>query len=66
MGSKMAGRTVVITGGASGIGKGISAGLAAEGANVVIADLNLESAQSAAEEISKAGGKAIAGNAITR
>jgi meso-butanediol dehydrogenase/(S,S)-butanediol dehydrogenase/diacetyl reductase len=56
----MTGRTVIITGGASGIGKGISVGLAAEGANVVIADLNLETAQATADEITKSGGKAIA------
>ena len=56
----MAGRTVIITGGASGIGKGIAQGLANEGANVVIADLNLESAAATAAEISKSGGKAIA------
>lgn len=60
MGSKMAGRTVIITGGASGIGKGISLGLAAEGANVVIADLNLESAQSVVDEITAAGGHGLA------
>ena len=60
MGSRMAGRTVIITGGASGIGLGISKGLAAEGANIVIADLNLEAAQSAAKEISTTGAKAIA------
>lgn len=60
MGSRMAGRTVIITGGASGIGKGIAKGLAAEGANIVIADLNLESAEVAAKEISSAGGSAIA------
>ncbi len=60
MGSRMAGRTVIITGGASGIGKGIAKGLAAEGANIVIADLNLELAQVAAKEIAAAGGSAIA------
>ena len=60
MGTRMAGRTVIITGGASGIGKGIAIGLAAEGANIVIADLNLASAEAAASEISQAGGKAIA------
>lgn len=60
MGSRMAGRTVIITGGASGIGKGIAKGLAAEGANIVIADLNLESAQVAAKEIAADGGSAIA------
>jgi meso-butanediol dehydrogenase/(S,S)-butanediol dehydrogenase/diacetyl reductase len=56
----MQNRTVVITGGASGIGLGIAKGLAAEGANVVIADLNLESAQQATDEIIAAGGQAVA------
>ena len=60
MGSRMAGRTVIVTGGASGIGLGISAGLAGEGANLVIADLNLEDAQKAADVITQSGGKAIA------
>jgi meso-butanediol dehydrogenase/(S,S)-butanediol dehydrogenase/diacetyl reductase len=60
MGTRMAGRTVIITGAASGIGKGIAKGLANEGANVVIADLNLESAEATATEIGQAGGKAIA------
>jgi len=60
MGTRMAGRTVIITGAASGIGKGIAIGLATEGANVVIADLNRESAEQAANEIAQAGGKAIA------
>lgn len=60
MGSRMAGRTVIVTGGASGIGLGISTGLAGEGANLVIADLNLEDAQKAADVITQSGGKAIA------
>jgi meso-butanediol dehydrogenase/(S,S)-butanediol dehydrogenase/diacetyl reductase len=60
MSSRMQNRSVVITGGASGIGLGIAKGLAAEGANVVIADLNLESAQQATDEIIAAGGQAIA------
>jgi meso-butanediol dehydrogenase/(S,S)-butanediol dehydrogenase/diacetyl reductase len=60
MGSRMAGRTVIITGGASGIGLGICKGLADEGANVVVADLNADAAQAAADAITKAGGNAIA------
>lgn len=60
MGTKMTGRTVIITGGASGIGKGISSGLASEGANVVIADLNLAAAAATAAEITNAGGSALA------
>lgn len=60
MGARMTGRTVIITGGASGIGEGIAQGLAAEGANVVIADLNLEAAKATAESIANAGGQALA------
>ena len=60
MAARMTGRTVIVTGGASGIGAGIASGLAGEGANVVIADLNLEAAQAQAEKIIQAGGQAIA------
>ncbi len=60
MEARMAGRTVVVTGGASGIGAGIAMALAKEGANVVIADLNLDAAAEQAELIQKAGGQAIA------
>ncbi len=60
MTSRLSGRTVVVTGAASGIGAGIVRGLAAEGANVVLADLNLEAAQSIANEIAQGGGSALA------
>jgi 3-hydroxybutyrate dehydrogenase len=53
------GKTAVITGAASGIGKEIALVLAAQGAAVAIADLNLAGAQAVAEQIERAGGKAI-------
>ncbi len=46
-----ASRVAIVTGAASGIGKAIAQRLAAEGACVVIADLDLAKAQAAAEEI---------------
>jgi 3-oxoacyl-[acyl-carrier protein] reductase len=51
------GKTAVITGGASGIGLACSRALAAEGATVVLADLNEEAAARAAEEL---GGRSVA------
>jgi rhamnulose-1-phosphate aldolase len=55
-----AGRIALVTGAASGIGKAIAARLAAEGACVVIADLDLARAQDAAAEISGAKGADVA------
>ena len=57
---KLDGKVAIITGAASGIGKEIAHTFAREGAHVVIADLNLQQAQAAAEEIGKAGPKAMA------
>ena len=47
----LAGRIALVTGAASGIGKAIATRLAAEGAAVVIADLDLGKAQEAAAEL---------------
>lgn len=60
MGQRMDGRVAVVTGAASGIGFGIAQRLAVEGASVVIADLNEEAAARAAQQITSAGGQAVA------
>ncbi|MDB5415702.1 MAG: family NAD(P)-dependent oxidoreductase [Rubritepida sp.] len=57
---RFAGQTALVTGGGAGIGAGIAVRLAAEGAAVLIADLNLEGAERTAEEIRQAGGQALA------
>ncbi|MBH68405.1 MAG: short-chain dehydrogenase [Rhodospirillaceae bacterium] len=53
-------KVALITGAGSGIGQAISVGFASEGAHVVCADKNEESAVKTMESILSAGGKAIA------
>lgn len=48
---ELAGKVVVVTGGASGIGRATARRLAEDGAHVVIFDINLEGAQKVAEEL---------------
>jgi 3-hydroxybutyrate dehydrogenase len=55
---KLDGKSAIVTGAASGIGKAIVQRFAREGAKVVIADLNLEAANAAAAEINASGGEA--------
>ncbi len=58
----LAGKTAIVTGGGSNIGRAIVLTIAAEGANVVIADLDLPQAERVAGEANdrKAGGRTIA------
>lgn len=56
----VAGRSAIVTGGGSGIGRSVSLLLAANGASVVVADVRPEPAQAVADEITAAGGVAVA------
>ncbi len=53
------GKVAVVTGGGSGIGRGIALGLAAEGMALAIADVNTASAEAVVAEIAEQGGRAI-------
>jgi NAD(P)-dependent dehydrogenase (short-subunit alcohol dehydrogenase family) len=53
------GKTALVTGGGSGLGEAISKDLAREGANVVVVDIDMDSAPRVAEEIVAAGGTAV-------
>jgi NAD(P)-dependent dehydrogenase (short-subunit alcohol dehydrogenase family) len=57
---RFSGRSVLVTGSGSGIGRVIAARFAAEGAAVVVVDIVTEKADEAAREIVDAGGNAIA------
>jgi 2-hydroxycyclohexanecarboxyl-CoA dehydrogenase len=55
----LSGKTAIVTGGASNIGKAISEGLSREGANVVIADVDETQSQRVVKDLQAAGGKAL-------
>jgi 2-hydroxycyclohexanecarboxyl-CoA dehydrogenase len=55
----LSGKTAIVTGGASNIGKAISEGLSREGANVVIADVDEAQSQRVVKDLQAAGGKAM-------
>jgi meso-butanediol dehydrogenase / (S,S)-butanediol dehydrogenase / diacetyl reductase len=60
MSGQVADKVVIVTGAGRGIGAGIAWDLAEKGARVVIADLNKETAEKTASQISSNGGNAIA------
>ena len=62
MSSELAGKTAVVTGASSGIGRAIAVSFASEGASVVIADLDtqpIEGGDPTADLIQRSGGEAI-------
>jgi len=56
--ARVKGKTALVTGAASGIGRSIAVMLAQEGAEVIVADLNEAVGQEVADEINSSGGKA--------
>jgi meso-butanediol dehydrogenase / (S,S)-butanediol dehydrogenase / diacetyl reductase len=60
MSGLVAGKSIIVTGGAGGIGEGIARDLASEGARVAVADIDLAAAERVAAAIEKDGGEAIA------
>ncbi len=60
MSGRVEGRTIVVTGAASGIGAAIARGVAAEGGNAVLADLDEAAAERVAAGIREQGGQALA------
>lgn len=57
---RLSGKTAVVTGGGSGFGEGIVRRFAAEGARVVVADIDEAAARRVAGEVAASGGTAIA------
>ncbi|WP_156458093.1 SDR family NAD(P)-dependent oxidoreductase, partial [Sphingomonas sp. Leaf412] len=54
----MQGKVAIVTGAASGIGAAIALRMAEAGANVVVADVNLDGAETIATQIRETGGSA--------
>ena len=59
MAADLDGKTALVTGGGSGIGRATSLAYAQEGARVVVADVNVEGGEETVQLIKEAGGEAI-------
>ena len=59
MAGNLDGKTALVTGGGSGIGRAASLAYAREGARVVVADVNVEGGEETVQQIKEAGGEAI-------
>ena len=59
MAGQLDGKTALVTGGGSGIGRSTSLAYAREGARVVVADMNVEGGEETVQMIVEAGGQAI-------
>ena len=59
-GLRLKDKVAIVTGGAYGIGRAFCVGMAAEGARVVAADVNLKAARTTVKEIETKGGQALA------
>jgi NAD(P)-dependent dehydrogenase (short-subunit alcohol dehydrogenase family) len=57
---RLAGKVALVTGGGSGIGRGISIRYAEEGADVAVADMNLAGAEETSEEVRRLGHRGVA------
>ncbi|GAG12685.1 unnamed protein product, partial [marine sediment metagenome] len=55
---RFGGRVVLVTGGGSGIGRAVSVRLAAEGADVTVADINEQTSQETCRQVEAAGSRA--------
>ena len=57
---RLEGKVAIVTGAGQGVGRGIALVFAREGAKVVVAEVNPDTARAVADEIGQAGGKALA------